>query len=132
MSLLCGVAILPTTWTLRTAGLALFAVAGVACATEAEQSSTATAAGTEPAAATYAPAPDTRAQAHAEFRTLFDAGDYAAAAERAKTVVELTERGPSAHLEELQTAIMNLALAQHRAGDYLAAEASYQRVIELI
>jgi len=78
------------------------------------------------------PAADERTQAHAEFKRLFDAGDYTAAAEHGRRVVELAERAGTADGEELQVALMNLALAQQRADDYLAAEASFQRVIGLI
>jgi tetratricopeptide (TPR) repeat protein len=133
MSLLGDVAILPTNPDLRAASLlALFAAAGSAFATEASLSPPPVAEATEPSATTSVPAPDARAQAHAEFRALLDAGDYAAAVERAQAVVQLTERGPGTEPEELQSALMNLGLAQYRAGDYLAAEASYLRVIELI
>jgi TonB family protein len=77
------------------------------------------------------PAKDDRAHAHAEFKRLFDAGEYSAAVEQGRRVVELTERA-AAQPEELQVSLMNLALAQLRAGNYVAAEASFQRVIGLI
>src|SRR5690606_35682132 len=104
----------PTHWRLPAAGLALVLAAGAAFAADA------------PAAQ------DERARAHAEFRRLFDAGDYSAAVEQGRKVVELTGGPGSGHDEELQVALMNLALAQQRAGDYVAAEAGFQRVIELI
>jgi tetratricopeptide (TPR) repeat protein len=104
----------PTHWRLPAAGLALILAAGAAFAADAP------------------PAEDERARAHAEFRRLFDAGDYAAAVEQGRKVVELTAGGNSGHDEELQVALMNLALAEQRAGDYVAAEAGFQRVIELI
>jgi tetratricopeptide (TPR) repeat protein len=75
---------------------------------------------------------DARAQAQAEFKRLFDAGDYPAAAEQARRVVELTEPADRAPAEALQVALMNLALTQQRAGDYVAAESSYLRVIDMI
>lgn len=83
-------------------------------------------------AADAAPQADAREQAHSEFMRLLDAGQFAGAAEQARTVVELTESRGAGHGDELQVALMNLALAEQRAGDYLAAEASYQRVIALI
>jgi len=133
MSLLGGVAIIPTISDLRAASLlALFAAAGNAFATEAALSPPEVAEATEPSVTTSVPTPDARTQAHAEFRALLDAGDYAAAVERAQVVVQLTERGPATEPDELQAALMNLGLAQYRAGDYLAAEASFLRVIELI
>jgi hypothetical protein len=76
--------------------------------------------------------PDERAQAHAEFRRLFDAGDYAAAVVQGQKVVELAGQLDAGQGEASQVALMNLALAQQRAGDYVAAEATYQRVIDLI
>jgi tetratricopeptide (TPR) repeat protein len=77
--------------------------------------------------------PTSRAQAYAEFRRLYEAGDHVAAVEKARTVVELTERSaaPGAK-DELQVALMNLGIAQFAAGDYVGAESSYQRVIDMI
>jgi tetratricopeptide (TPR) repeat protein len=77
------------------------------------------------------PAQDERAHAHAEFKRLFDAGDYSAAVAQGRRVVDLTEQA-GAHPEDLQVALMNLALAQQRAGDYVDAEANFQRVIDLV
>ena len=114
MSVLGCVTNHPTQWRLPAAGLALVLAAGAAFAADAP------------------PAQDERTRAHAEFRRLFDAGDYATAVEQGRKVVELTEGQGSGHDEELQVALMNLALAQQRAGDYVAAEAGFQRVIELI
>ena len=57
---------------------------------------------------------------------------YAAAVEQARAVVDLAERAEPAGAEELQVALMNLGLAERTAGDYVAAEASYQRAIALI
>ena len=126
MSLLRGVTILPTHWRSLASGLAI-ALATAALATAAPSAS-------EPAAAAQAAvaAAGDREQAHAEFKRLFDAGEYAAAGDAARKVVELTERLGAGHADELQVALMNLALAQQRAGDYLAAEAGFQRVIDLI
>ncbi len=122
-------------WRSWAAGLVLAAM--VAAGRAAEPATTPTAA-TPATPAPTATAPtsatpgDARAGAHAEFKRLFDAGDYTAAAEQARKVVALTEqRGPGPG-EDLQVALMNLGLAQQRAGDYVAAEASYERVIQLI
>jgi len=118
----------PTHWRLPAAGLAVVLAAGAAFATDAPPAGTAS-----PVAATGSRAgQDERAQAHAEFRRLFDAGEYAAAVEQGRKVVELTGRQGAGPDEELQVALMNLALAEQSAGDYIAAEAGFQRVIELI
>jgi len=126
-----SVTIHPTHWRLPAACLAFVVAAGVAFAADATES------GAAPAAAPAADGAmrsgqDERAQAHAEFRRLFDAGDYAAAVEQGRRVVELTRSEGSGNEEELQVALMNLALAQQRAGDYVAAEAGFQSVIDLI
>lgn len=129
MSLLRGVTIHPTHWRCQAALVALVAATGAALAADA----TAPAASSAPPAAPAAVPPgDAREQAHSEFRRLFDAGQFAGAAEQARTVVELTERLGPGHGDELQVALMNLSLAQQRGGDYVAAEAGYQRVIALI
>lgn len=77
-------------------------------------------------------APTTPEQAYTEFKRLFEAGEHAAAVEQARKVVELAERAEPTGAEELQVAVMNLGLAERTAGDYVAAEASYQRAIALI
>ena len=79
-----------------------------------------------------AQAPLTQEQAYTEFKRLFEAGEHAAAVEQARKVVELAERTEPGGAEELQVAVMNLGLAERTAGDYVAAEASYQRAIALI
>jgi hypothetical protein len=50
-------------------------------------------------------------QAQSEFKRLLDAGDYPAAVEQARRVVDLTEQANPAPSEALQVALMNLALA---------------------
>jgi tetratricopeptide (TPR) repeat protein len=73
------------------------------------------------------------ADAYTEFRRTFEAREYAEAATHAQRVLTLTE--PQAKTpadEEVQVALMNLALTQQLAGDYVAAEASYLRVIEMV
>ena len=85
-----------------------------------------------PATEATAVAAPTRADAFAEFRRLFEAKQYEQAIPLAKQVVELTDLGAKTGPEELQVALMNLATTQYHAGDYVGAEASYLRVIELI
>ena len=128
MSVLGRVTNHPTHWRFPAAGLALIIAAGVAFAADAPPVGAA-APVAEPASG---PPQDERARANAEFRRLFDAGEYAAAVEQGRRVVELTGPPGSGQDEELQVALMNLALAQQRAGDYVAAEAGFQRVIDLI
>lgn len=73
------------------------------------------------------------ATAFREFRQRFDAGQYEAALPYAQRVLELAEqvaKQPTA--EEVQVAVMNVAMTQYLMGDYVAAEASYLRAIELI
>jgi tetratricopeptide (TPR) repeat protein len=79
----------------------------------------------EPAAV---PAPTTAA----EFKRLYEAGDYPAAVRQARAVLAEVERSEPVDAEELQVALMNLGLVQRLAGDYLDAEASFRRVIELL
>jgi len=70
---------------------------------------------------------------HAEFKRRLDTGENAAAAEQAQALVRMLEARPATgSTEALQVALMNLGLAQQRAGDYVGAESSYQRVVELI
>ena len=116
---------------LRAAGLALVAAAGHAFAVEPAVTPPVPAPAAAPPS-TVEPAIDARAAAHADFRKAYDARDYAAAVEQARRVVELTEREPAASPDELQVALMNLAVVQRLADDYVSAEATYQRVIELI
>ena len=78
------------------------------------------------------PPADSLVDAYAEFRQLFDAGDYQAAAAAAQRVVEITAADAGDDPQNLQAALMNLAYAQRLAEDYVGAEASYLRVIELV
>jgi tetratricopeptide (TPR) repeat protein len=67
------------------------------------------------------------------FREAFDAGRYEAAVPHAQRVLELaTAAAKNPADEEVQVAVMNLAMVQYLAGDYVAAEATYSRAIELI
>jgi tetratricopeptide (TPR) repeat protein len=78
-----------------------------------------------------APATGSRTAAYAEFRRLYDAKNYQAAAAQAKVVADLTEKELGANSEDLQVALMNLGISQYLSGDYVGAEASYLRAIEL-
>ena len=68
---------------------------------------------------------------YAEFRKLLDAQQYEEAAAQARKRVDAAALQAEAG-DELQVALMNLAVAQHLGGDYAGAEESYLRVIELI
>ncbi len=67
-----------------------------------------------------------------EFRQLLDAGEFEQAATLAQELLEAAERQPGPGGEHLQVALMNLALAQYLNEDYMGAEASYLRVVELV
>lgn len=85
-----------------------------------------------PDAAAPAPVqPPTAADQPLSFRQLLDASQYEQAVTEAKRLVDAAAQLPEAG-EELQVALMNLAVAQHLSGDYLGAEASYLRVIGLV
>jgi TonB family protein len=71
------------------------------------------------------------ADAQAELRKRIDAREYEQAVAEARRLVEAASQRPEAG-EDLQVAYMNLAVAQYLAGDYVGAEASYLRVIELV
>jgi TonB family protein len=86
--------------------------------------------GAEPSPADAAATRPSRSDAYAAFRGLFDQRKYQEALAPARQVVTLTEAQGTG--DELQVAIMNLAATQSLAGEYTDAEASYQRVIELI
>jgi tetratricopeptide (TPR) repeat protein len=124
MSLLHGVIRLARhTRTLAGAAAALLAIAAMICCDAAADA---------PPESLAAPAnPPSRADAYTDFRRLFDAGNYAAAAPQAQRVAELTEKELGPASDELQVALMNLATTQYLSGDYVGAESSYLRVIEL-
>ena len=67
-----------------------------------------------------------------EFRRLLDAKEYEQAVAQARLLLEAAELQPGPGGEDLQVALMNLALAQYLDQDYVGAEASYLRVISLI
>ncbi len=76
-------------------------------------------------------APMSAADAQAELRKRIDAREYEQAVAEARRLVDAASQRPEAG-EDLQVAYMNLAVAQYLAGDYVGAEASYLRVIELV
>jgi tetratricopeptide (TPR) repeat protein len=67
-----------------------------------------------------------------EFRRLLAAMEYEQAVTQARQLLEGAEQEPGPDSEYLQVALMNLALAQYLAGDYVGAETSYLRVVELV
>jgi TonB family protein len=83
-----------------------------------------------PSAADAATSPVSRGDAYAEFRRLFDEGQYEQALAPARQVVVLTEQEGSS--DDLEVALMNLAATQSLTADHSGAEATYLRVIELI
>jgi TonB family protein len=68
----------------------------------------------------------------AEFKRLYEAGDYPAAVLQGRAILAEAERRKPVDAEELQVALMNLGLVQRLAGDYVDAEATYERVIDLL
>jgi tetratricopeptide (TPR) repeat protein len=119
---------------IATACLALIALAALACMQPAAALSTGTSDPAPLSSAADAPRPADASPeaAYAEFKRLFEAGQHAAAVEQARKVVELAEQAGAAGTDDLTVAVMNLGLAERTAGDYVAAEASYQRAIGLI
>ncbi len=70
--------------------------------------------------------------AYGAFRGAFDAGRYAEAVPHAQRVVELADtQNADPRTEELQVALMNLGMVQNLTADYVGAEATFQRVIQL-
>ena len=86
---------------------------------------TAPAAASDAAATPAAPGP-------AEFRRLIDMQEYPQAVAEARRLLALAEATPGKDGENLQVALMNLALAEYLNQDYVPAEESYLKVIELI
>lgn len=86
---------------------------------------TAPAAASDIAATPAAPGP-------AEFRRLIDMQEYPQAVAEARRLLALAEAAPGPGDENLQVALMNLALAEYLNQDYAQAEGSYLKVIELI
>jgi tetratricopeptide (TPR) repeat protein len=72
-------------------------------------------------------------EAYTAFRTAFDAGKYLEAVAPAQRVLTLAEQSSKdAAAEDIQVAVMNLAMTQYLADDYVGAEESYKRAIKLI
>jgi len=87
-----------------------------------------------PAAVSTAPAAAASAtDAYSGFRREFDAARYDAALPYAERVLQLAEQAaPSPTDETVQVALMNLGMTQNLADDYVAAESTYLRVIDLV
>jgi tetratricopeptide (TPR) repeat protein len=67
------------------------------------------------------------------FKAAYEAKKYPEASIHAGRVLEMTEKqAATPEDEEVQVALMNLALMQALAGDHVAAEASYLRAIDLV
>ena len=82
-----------------------------------------------------APAAETlsASDAYAQFRVNFDAGRFEAATPYGRRVLGLIEQqAKSPFDEDVQVALMNLALTQYLAGNYVDSEASYTRAITLV
>jgi TonB family protein len=70
--------------------------------------------------------------AYSGFRREFDAGRYVEAVPLAQRVLNLTEQQAASPTgEDVQVALMNLGMVQNLAADYVGAESTYLRVIEL-
>lgn len=76
-------------------------------------------------------AQDSRLEAYAQFRQLYEASRFDEALPYAKRVVELSEADPERD-HELPIAYNNLGATQYQLGDYPAAEASYHKSLELL
>jgi tetratricopeptide (TPR) repeat protein len=98
--------------------------------TEAARAQSATAEQPVGPSAADSAAPVSRSDAYAEFRRLFDERNYEQALVQARQVVALTEQQGDG--DDLQVALMNLAATQNLTSDFVGAEATYLRVIELI
>ena len=80
-----------------------------------------------------ASAPASATDAYTSFRTEFDAGRYAEAVPHAERVLKLAEtQATTPTAEEVQVALMNLGMAQNLSDDYVGAESTYLRVIQLV
>jgi tetratricopeptide (TPR) repeat protein len=76
-------------------------------------------------------AQDSRMEAYAQFRQLYEGARFDEALPYAKRVVELSEAGAERD-HELPIAYNNLGATQYQLGDYPAAEASYRKSLELL
>jgi len=76
-------------------------------------------------------AQDPRMEAYAQFRDLYEKSRFDEALPYAKSVVELSEADPERD-HELPIAYNNLGATQYQLGDYVGAEASYKKSLELL
>jgi len=76
-------------------------------------------------------AQDSRMEAYAQFRDLYEKSRFDEALPYAKRVVELSEADPERD-HELPIAYNNLGATQYQLGDYAGAEASYKKSLELL
>jgi tetratricopeptide (TPR) repeat protein len=75
---------------------------------------------------------DERVQAYREFRTLFDAKNFAAALPVAEKLVALTETQYGAEDRQLVNPLTNVGTTQLRLGNHAAAEAAYLRAVRIL
>ena len=76
-------------------------------------------------------AQDSRMEAYAQFRELYEQSRFDEALPYAKRVVELSEADPERD-HELPIAYNNLGATQYQLGDYAGAELSYRKSLELL
>src|SRR3954462_5852237 len=73
-----------------------------------------------------------RIAVYKEFRTQFDARQYAAAQPLAERLVQLTEEQYGADEMQLTTPLTNLATVNYKLGNYTAAIENYQRTLRIL
>src|SRR5690349_18783971 len=73
-----------------------------------------------------------RIATYKEFRTQFDAKQYAAAKPLAEKLVQLTEEQYGADELQLTNPLTNLATINYKLGDYPAAIENYQRTLRIL
>jgi tetratricopeptide (TPR) repeat protein len=76
-------------------------------------------------------AQDSRLEAYQQFRDLYESARYEQALPYAKRVVELSEQADEPD-HELPIAYNNLGATQYQLADYVAAEASYRKSLDLL
>jgi tetratricopeptide (TPR) repeat protein len=88
---------------------------------------------TTPAATATPAAAASATDAYGGFRREFDAARYEAAIPYAQRVLELAQQAaPSPTDETVLVALMNLGMTQNLADDFVAAESTFLRVIDLV
>ena len=75
---------------------------------------------------------DDRVAAYRAFRTLFDAGNFAAALPIAENLVKITEEQLGETDRALANPLANVGTTQLKLGDHAAAEASYLRAVQIL